>query len=91
MRDSSPQLILGRLNGFAARSKATTGLDDEQFAQLDLVRRERDAAFFDEPLCSREHAASGEELDGHVRQPLELLLSFDDLREIGRASCRERV
>src|SRR3954467_8187093 len=82
MRDVSSHLVLRRLNGFATRPKPTTRLDDEQIAELDLVLGERDTTLFDESLRPREHATGSEELDGHIRQPLELLLSLDDVGSI---------
>ena len=44
-----------------------------------LAARQRLRQILDQSLCAREDAASGEELDRHVGESLELLLSFDDL------------
>src|SRR5690348_18193246 len=81
-RDGASKLVLRRLQRFSIRSETTSCLDDKEITQLDLALTDCDAAFFDQPLRTREYAACRKELDRHIGEALELLLSLHDVRAI---------
>src|SRR4051812_32860240 len=81
-RYRTTQLVLRGQYRVATRTEATSGLDHEEIAQRILMRGERGATFLDQSLRACKHTSRREELDRHVGQSLELLLSLDDLRSI---------
>src|SRR5437879_4071632 len=81
-RHSAPGFVLGRLERIARHPEPPPRLDDEQVAEVQLALALRGAPVVDQPLRASQGARRGEQLDRHVRQPLQLLLPVDDLAPV---------